>query len=201
MCFHSQQTKEAQALEHRFNARFVHPETYTPAVYNAFAYPSVPVITSEDVHSIQMYRWGLIPAWAEDVSVIKFNTLNARIEGIREKPSFRDYIQNRCLVLADGFYEWQWLDSAGKKKQRYLLQLPDAEPFGFAGLFNHWTDKSTGEVLHTFTIITTEANALMATIHNSKKRMPVIVRPSEELTWLSSGKLFIQNDRIEAIPC
>lgn len=200
MCFHIQLTQSAEALESRFSAGFVHSEQYSPAVYNAFSFPFTPIIAGHDPQHIQMYQWGLIPSWAKDRTSVGTSTLNARIESIREKPSFRDYIQNRCLILADGFFEWQWLDAAGKKKQKYLLQLPDSELFGFAGLYHHWIDPSTGEVLHTYTVLTTQANELMSRIHNSKFRMPVIVRPTEESTWLSGGKLYIQNDRLEAVP-
>lgn len=200
MCFHTQITKLSKELESRFKAKFAHPEQYSPSILNAFNFPLTPIIAGYDQLHIQMYHWGLMPSWAKDKTSIGTSTLNARLETIREKPSFRDYVPNRCLVLADGFFEWQWLDPAGKKKQKYLLQLPDAEPFGLAGLYNHWTDPETGEVLQTFTVITTQANELMSKIHNSKQRMPILVRPSEEETWLSGGKLYIQKERLEAIP-
>ncbi|HEY1047930.1 MAG TPA: SOS response-associated peptidase [Bacteroidia bacterium] len=188
MCFHSKQTKKAIELEHRFRAKFDRPETYTPSLFNGFQFPLTPVVASDDPEHIRMFNWGLIPTWAKDKDFRK-NTLNARIETIAEKPSFRSYTQQRCLVLADGFYEWQWLDEQGKKKQKYEITLPGNEAFAFAGLWSEWTDRSTGECLHTYTILTTEADELMAKIHNSKKRMPVILHPDNEMEWLNGGKL------------
>jgi putative SOS response-associated peptidase YedK len=184
MCFHSQQSKSAQELKHRFKAKFEDEEEYRPEVYNGFRFPKTPVITRSDVGNIQLFNWGLIPHWAKDDSIRK-STLNARIETIHEKPSFRNVVHNRCLVLADGFYEWKWLDDAGKKKQKYLITMPDNDAFAFAGLYSHWTDRNTGEIISTYTILTTEAIGLMREIHNSKKRMPVILDRANEQLWLS----------------
>src|SRR5690606_32848026 len=103
-------------LENRFKARFSNPDEYYPTIYNGFQHPKTPVITNADGHSIQMYNWGLIPYWAKDNSIRK-NTLNARCETLSEKASFRSSMNNRCLVLSDGFYEWEWLDPKGKQKQ------------------------------------------------------------------------------------
>jgi putative SOS response-associated peptidase YedK len=88
-------------------------------------------------------------------------------------------------VLADGFYEWHWLDEKGNKKQKYLITLPDEAPFAFAGLYSEWVDKSTGEIFHTYTVVSTAADAFMSEVHNSKKRMPVILTPENEYDWLS----------------
>lgn len=197
MCFHSKQSKSAQELQNRFNAKFENNALFTPTIYNGFQYPKTPVITNKQPETIQLYSWGLIPFWAKDDS-IKKNTLNARMETIHEKPSFRNSVNNRCLVLADGFYEWQWLDEKGKQKQKYELTLPDNELFAFAGLYSEWTDKSTGEIINSYTILTTEANELMSKIHNTKKRMPVIVSADYELTWLNGQELKMQNDRLTA---
>ena len=179
MCFHSQQSQSAQSLEHRFNAKFENSSLFKPGIYNGFQFPKTPVITHKDPHTIQLFQWGLIPFWAKDDS-IKKNTLNARIETIAQKPAFRNSVNNKCLILADGFFEWQWLDEKGKRKQKYLLTIPQSEPssrgrvlspttnihepFAFAGLWSEWVDKSTGELLHTYTILTTEANELMSKI-------------------------------------
>jgi putative SOS response-associated peptidase YedK len=129
-------------------------------------------------------HWGLLPHWAKDKEIRK-NTLNARIETIAEKPSFRQVVHQRCLVLVDGFYEWQWLDPAGKLKQKYEIGLPNHEAFALGGLWSQWTDKETGELLTTYAILTTEAKGLMAEIHNSKHRMPLIIAPGQENAWLS----------------
>lgn len=195
MCFHSKQSKDAQSLEKRFSAKVEPDASISSDRYNGFTYPKTPVITNLKPQSIQLLNWGLIPFWAKD-NTIRANTLNARIETIEEKPSFKSNVKNRCLILSDGFFEWQWLDEKGKKKQQYLITLPSDEPFAFAGIFSEWTDKTTGEILNTYSIVTTEANPLMAEIHNTKKRMPVILTPSNENLWLNGNAIieFVKPD-------
>lgn len=197
MCFHSQQSKSAQELEHRFKARFDDALNYEPSTYNAFQFPKTPVITHQESDKIQLFQWGLIPFWAKDDS-IKKNTLNARIETIHEKPSFRNVTKNHCLILSDGFFEWQWLDLKGKIKQKYALNLPNNSLFAFAGLWSEWLDKNTGELVQTYTILTTEANDLMGQIHNTKKRMPVILSEESEQDWLKGAELNMQNEKLIA---
>lgn len=189
MCFYTKQSKSAKELKQRFNARFDDELRYEPQDYiNGFAHPYMPVITNKDTSVIQLFNWGLLPSWAKD-RTIQNNTLNARMETIQEKPSFRSYVSKRCLVLANGFYEWQWLDEKGKNKQKYELSVGDDELFSFGGLWNEWVDKETGEVIPTFTILTTEANEQMARIHNSKKRMPLILTAETEMEWLNGKEV------------
>ncbi len=127
-----------------------------------------------------MLRWGLIPSWATDPK-IGDQCINAKAETVAEKPSFRAaFKQRRCLVLADGFYEWQ---RQGKRKQPMWIGLKNKRPFAFAGLWEQWTP-AEGAPLETCTIITTEPNELMAPIHN---RMPVILSPSCYDPWLDPG--------------
>jgi len=185
MCFHSKQGKDSQTLEKRFKAKLKSTDLLVTADrFNGFTYPRTPVITNKNIQEIQLFNWGLIPSWAKDES-FRASTLNARIETINELPSFKNNVKNRCLILADGFYEWKWLDEKGKKKQQYLISLPNDEPFAFAGIYSEWTNKNTGELLQTYAMITTEANPLMAEIHNTKKRMPVILTPQNENDWLN----------------
>lgn len=186
MCYHSKQTAEAQTLEKRFDAKFDTDEYKVQPRYNGFTFPKTPVITNENSKLIQLYSWGLMPSWSKDLK-FRVNTLNARIETLTEKPSFKSYVKNRCLILADGFYEWKWLDEKGKTKQQYEITLQDNSPFAFAGIYSSWTDKSTGEILNTYSIVTTKANELMAEIHNTKKRMPVILTPNTEKLWLKGN--------------
>ncbi len=199
MCFRTKNNKTFKQLEERFNAKFLTPDWYTPDIFNAFTFPVTPVITNEKAEAIQGFSWGLIPPWTKDINIQK-STLNARLETLDQKPSFKPSISKRCLVLTDGFYEWKWLDAKGKSKQKYLLTLPDEEAFAFAGLWNTWTNGNTGEPLSTYTIITTAANELMSEIHNSKKRMPVILSSEAEKDWLTGGPLVMQNDLIKAVP-
>ena len=122
-------------------------------------------------------RWGLIPSWAEDPKVAQ-HMINARAETVAEKPSFRDSLRKRrCLVLADGFYEWQ---KQGSVKQPVRIVLKTHEAFGFAGLWNTW-ESAEGEKINSCTIITTEANELLKAVHD---RMPVILDREAEDVWL-----------------
>lgn len=197
MCFHSKQSKSAQELKNRFKAKFSSESSYQPANYNGFQFPKTPVITNKNPELIQLFNWGLIPFWAKDDSIKKY-TLNARLESIHKKPSFRNVVNNHCLILVDRFYEWQWLDEKGKIKQKYELSLPHLDIFAFAGLWSEWTNKLTGETVNSYTILTTEANELMSKIHNTKKRMPVIVSTDHEQIWLKGQGLIMQNDRLIA---
>ena len=184
MCFHNSMSKKAQEVANRFNAQI---EIGFEPVFHAsgFSFPKWPVITAEEPDKINLYRWGLIPHWVKDeeqAKKIKAQTLNARSETVFEKPSFRLSIhKRRCFVLSTGFYEWQ---DFNKKKYPYFIHLKDSEIFALAGIYSSWVNKLTGEIFNTFSILTTAANSLMAKIHNSKKRMPVILPPEIERDWL-----------------
>jgi putative SOS response-associated peptidase YedK len=184
MCFHTKQSKSAYEVQNRFKATLDNPSDFKQQDYiNGFAYPENPVIIDEKPTIITHYNWGLIPAWAKDEEIRKY-TLNAKIETVNEKPSFKNSVNKRCLVIANGYFEWQWLDPKGTKKQKYELCLPDEELFAFAGLYSHWVDKNTGELKNTYTILTTEASPLLAEIHNHNKRMPVVLKREDETKWL-----------------
>lgn len=163
---------------------------YQYYVADAFLHPMMPVTTIEQPAMIRAAQWGLIPSWAKTVEQAKdiaSKTLNAVSETIYEKPSFKNYIKSqRCLVWANGFYEWQWKDEKGKNKTPYFIYMPKHEPFSFGGIYSEWTHPETGEVFTTFSIITTEANELMSQIHNIKKRMPLIIQPADREKWLSA---------------
>ena len=195
MCYFMQQTKEAKELEHRFKANFKEKGDYIPGIYNGFQFPKTPVITNHNMTEIELYQWGLIPHWAKDESIQKF-TLNARLETLSEKPSFKHIRDQRCVIISDAFFEWQWLDPKGKKKQKYKLSLPQNELFCFAGLYSLWQDPILQEQRKTYTILTTSANLLMSEIHNSKQRMPIVLTEQAELQWLKTGKLELLNDHL-----
>ncbi len=125
-----------------------------------------------------LMRWGLIPRWAKDRR-IGARLINARAETLHQKPSFRDALRRRrCLVVADGFYEWQKRPAA---RQPYFVTLQERRPFGFAGLWERWRDPASGKELTTCTLITTAANALLAPIH---ERMPLILPHEVYAAWL-----------------
>ena len=128
---------------------------------------------------ISPLKWGLIPTWAKDDSVGS-KMINARAETIGEKPSFREAFKSRrCVIPASGFYEWQKTDRGAK--QPFYFYLKEKEVFGFAGLWEEWLDKQTGDLVETCAIITTEANAVLKPVHN---RMPVILQEKDYDCWL-----------------
>lgn len=184
MCFHSKQTKGAQAIQKRFKAKVKEAisSVVSSSNYNGFDFPKTPVITNLNSSEVELFHWGLIPSWSNDES-IRVNTLNARIETLDEKPSFKHHATHRCLVLSDGFYEWQWLDSKGKKKQKYTVELPNNELYAYAGIWSEWFNNK-GESIYTYSIVTTEAQGIMREVHNSKMRMPVVLPEAQELDWL-----------------
>ncbi len=131
---------------------------------------------------LSLMRWGLIPSWAKDAS-IGARMINAVAESAAEKPAFREALrQRRCLVPADGFYEWQKLGA--KEKQPFNFGMVDDSLFAFAGLWEQWRDPAGGVYINSFTILTTTANSLVAGVHD---RMPVILRPEDYEPWLDPG--------------
>lgn len=187
MCFRTKLNAKIIEIENTFNANFSQPELYEPQEeINGFDFKGNPVITDAAPGEILFYNWGLIPFWAKNEN-LKKSTLNARIETLSEKPAFRDAVNNRCLIIANGYYEWQWLDEKGKQKQKYLITPASEDIFAFAGIYSHWKDPGSGEKIGTYSIITTRANELMSEIHNNKERMPVILRPNDRQAWLEGA--------------
>jgi putative SOS response-associated peptidase YedK len=184
MCFYLQQKYSITEVQKRFKAVVDQPDLFLQAdEINGFAHPNVPVILdgSPDVITTN-FTWGLLPSWAKDIDFRK-NTLNARIETVDEKPSFQNVTNQRCLILATAFYEWRWNDAKGKNKQKFQINTTE-EVFAFAGLYSHWTNPQTGDLMGTYAIVTTVANATMTYIHNHKKRMPIILKKEDEYQWL-----------------
>jgi putative SOS response-associated peptidase YedK len=137
----------------------------------------IAAVIHEDKTRLVNYRWGLVPSWAKDPSIGN-RMFNARAETVAEKPSFKKAFQNRrCLIPADGFYEWQNL---GKVKKPFYFSIKSGQPFGFAGLYETWMSPER-EPINTCTIITTEPNELVRPIHD---RMPVIVPKDKEASWI-----------------
>lgn len=190
MCFYSKQSKDALTVANRFRAKISEPEDFSSYdIQSAFNYPKSPVITNQNPSCISMLNWGLIPPHSTDESIRRY-TLNARIETIEKTKSFVECSNNRCLVIADGFYEWKHITKGGKVfKEKYLISLPDNSLFAFAGLFSIWKDPLSGLVKKTYTIITTEADDFMAGIHNVKRRMPVILKEEDEEKWLNLSEI------------
>jgi len=157
---------------------YIFPAVFGPRFNIA---PSQPVlaIPNDEKQTADFFIWGLIPMWAKDPS-IGSRLINARGETVAEKPSFRgSFKYKRCLILADGFYEWK--TNHGKKtKTPFFFHMKDRKPFAFAGLWDVW-EGPDGSSIKTCTIITTEPNELMEHVHD---RMPVILRPRDYTKWL-----------------
>jgi putative SOS response-associated peptidase YedK len=135
--------------------------------------------TDTDGRELVALRWGLVPFWAKDPAIGN-RMINARAETVAEKPAFRAaYRRRRCLVLADGFYEWH---REGNVKIPYFISLANEEPFAFAGLWEQWRSKETDASLQTATLITTQANEFLAPLHH---RMPVILEADRAERWLA----------------
>lgn len=189
MCYHFKQTKTAKELAKRFKAKVVEPgKLIVSEQISGFNFGQTPIITNLEEDKIQQFNWGLIPNHAEDEEIRKF-TLNAKIETLTEKPSFKDFINNRCLVIANGFYEWKWHDTKGRNKEKFLIGIENEELFAFAGIYSSWVNPFNNGIVNSYSIITTEANELMAEIHNIKKRMPVILTKENELEWLNGEEI------------
>ncbi len=187
MCYNISAKKQPQELEKRFQAVVAEGEEIEPHYYlNGFNHPKTPVISSIEPTKIRNYHWGLIPPFCKtdkDAKEMRIKTLNAKSETIFALPSFRNSIKHkRCLILVDGFYEWRTI---GKQKYPYFIHSKNNEPFAFGGIYNDWVNKDTGEIINTFSIITTEANPLLAKIHNVKLRMPLILPKEVEKDWLN----------------
>jgi putative SOS response-associated peptidase YedK len=186
MCYTIEINLTREQIEKRFNAKFKNGSDFEPRKkVSAFTLPSLPVICSDSKDEVKLFTWGLIPFWVkneEDAKTIRTKTFNARAESIADKASYRNSFKSkRCLVLADGFYEWH---TRGKEKIPYFINLKDNNPFALAGLYDNWLNRETGEYINTFTVITTRANPMLEKIHNLKKRMPVVLPHNTERLWL-----------------
>ncbi len=141
-----------------------------------------------------MLRWGLVPFWARDPAIGN-RMINARAETVAEKPSYRAAFRHRrCVVLADGFYEWH---RDGDVKTPHFISLASGEPFALAGLWENWKDRETGESLQSTTLITTVANDFMQPLHH---RMPVILQSDTADEWLSGSIDYLQDAAQRAPP-
>jgi putative SOS response-associated peptidase YedK len=186
MCFTVNVNLVKEEIEERYGVTFPGKYRYEPSYYyHAFGLPELPAICSGDPGSVRLLKWGLIPSWISnetDAEDIRLKTFNARAESIESKPSFSSSFKTkRCIIPVRGFYEWQ--HTANGKIPWYIC-CSDDEIISLAGLFSEWVRPATGEVLSTFTVITTDANKIMAEIHNSKKRMPAILNRADEKKWI-----------------
>lgn len=179
MCGRFSQRQSAEAIAQAFQVLEV--PSLTPR-YNIAPTQAVATVlqnSQQEGRHLKMLHWGLIPSWAKDPKIAS-KLINARAETVAEKPSFRSaFRQRRCLVVADGFYEWQQQENK-KQKQPYYFRFKDESPFAFAGLWERWEDPN-GKEIQSCTLLTTQANDLMRPIHH---RMPVILSPKDYELWL-----------------
>lgn len=160
--------------------------------YNIAPTQPVPVVPNNGENRLDLFNWGLVPFWAKDPSIGN-RMINARAETLAEKPAYRNaYKRRRCLILADGFYEWQQQKGSKSKIPMYFY-LKSGEPFAFGGLWEDWQSADGSEIL-SCTIITTQPNELVAPIHN---RMPLILPQSSYELWLTPGEVSL--DQLDAV--
>jgi putative SOS response-associated peptidase YedK len=181
MCGRFSLVESKEDLEVYFKVKI--PNDYKPR-YNASPSQLLPVILNDEPDTAQMVRWGLLPSWIQKKR--SDGLINVRAETLREKSTFKaDLEKRRCLILANGFYEWQKTDDG---KQPYRIVLKDKRPFAFAGIWevNHFE----GKEIKTFAIITTTPNSVLLPIHT---RMPVLLTPGDERKWLEEPDLSLLN--------
>lgn len=169
---------------------------FVRGIVSGFEYGNWPVLkpkVGEEDFEISMMHWELIPFWVKDMEAVKesrkkFTTLNATCENLLTSKMFRDSaLKRRCIVVATHFFEWRHITPEGRKtaiKYPYHIDVKDQEYFFIAGIYSPWTDKSTGETMDTFALITTKANSLMEQIHNTKMRMPTILPEDLAYEWM-----------------
>jgi len=179
MCGRFTNSAKDKDIEREFKVGRLNKVSFEPR-YNIAPTQLIDAVVEQDGERIiEKLKWGLIPSWAKDDS-IGSNLINARAETLSEKPSFKKAFESRrCIIPASGFYEWQ--KKASGAKQPFYFYLNDKDVFGFAGLWEEWTDKATGELIETCTIITTEANEVLKPVHH---RMPVILKAENYDAWL-----------------
>ena len=177
MCGRFAQKSPAKKVREKFKVEEVPPLVER---YNVAPTQTVLVVRElSDAREATFLKWGLVPRWAKDPAGGN-RLINARAETVTEKPSFRDaFSRRRCLVPMEGFYEWA---RRGDRKLPFYFHMRDGEPFAVAGLWETW--EGGGELLETCTLLTTEANELLAGYHD---RMPVILRPEDYDLWLDAG--------------
>ncbi len=187
MCFTVNVNIIKEELEKRFNTAFIDHENYRPSYYyHATSLPELPVVGHFDnEYNIRLLKWGLIPGWIEgeeEARKIRFMTFNARAETLATKPSFKYSLRSRrCIIPVRGFFEWQ---HKGGDKIPWYIYLPHSDTMLLAGLYDTWKNPAGGDTINTFTIITTRANNLLSEIHNTKKRMPMILEEEKAEKWL-----------------
>jgi putative SOS response-associated peptidase YedK len=197
MCYHTKLKADAVSVAAKLNAEFLEVDTYSPMSYiNGFEFPQTPVVRHDERKIIQYYEWGMLGDYltykgfeknSPESKKARVGCLNARIEELEQKATYKSKINNRCIIPMDGMFEWQWAnpDATKSDKTKYLITAPGNGVFCAAGLFNEWKDPKTGFTTYCYTIVTTEGNQLMKQIHNHGERMLVVLNEDEYDHWLN----------------
>ncbi len=181
MCGRFSNNANPKQVEKEFDVKVSNEKLFKPRYNIAPTQTIAAILESDGERIIDALRWGLIPSWAKDESIGN-KLINARAETLAEKPSFKNaFRSHRCIIPASGFYEWQKKGTGAK--QPFYFHLKDKEVFGFAGLYEQWLDKESGEQIETCLIITTEANKVLEPVHD---RMPVILKARDYGQWLDA---------------
>ncbi len=179
MCYHVSSSLGSDKLKSILNKKVVlNAENYIPGHhFHGFSKPYLPVVSTLEPNALDFFRWMLIPGWVKDEKDFKANTLNATSEDLFEKPSYRSYWKNRCLIAVSGFFEPHQV-AGQKSSQTYYVRPRQGEVFTLGGIFSVWRD------MRTFSIITVPASPLLEEVHNEKKRMPLILEGESAEAWL-----------------
>lgn len=184
MCYHTALIAEPQQLARHYDRKADLIREFRPSYHvSAFSHAEYPIVTAGK--EIQYHRWGLIPFWThalEDALEYRNRTINARAETVFTKPSYcKPICERRCLIPATGFFDWR---HEGDQKIPYYVTVKSEPIFAFAGIYDIWHNEITNEEVYTYSMLTTRANKMMAYIHNTNCRMPVILPSGEEQQWL-----------------
>jgi len=191
MCYSNSSTSSNIQLSERYKKTIPSLLPDSPTFFaNAFDFPNWRIITADE--EIQFLRWGLVPFWYKSSDWKKFavNTLNAQLENLEEKPSFKHTLKSqRCIIPSTGFFEYQ---HNGKEKTPFFIYPKNDVIFNMAGIYDYHLDSATGQKIGTFSIVTCPANEFMAEIHNTKKRMPLLLSNEDAANWLKEEKFSIE---------
>lgn len=179
MCYHVSSSLGDEKLKSLLKKKSIlNADKYVPGYhFHGFSKPYLPVVSTLNPNALDFFRWMLIPGWVKDEKDFKANTLNATSEGLFEKPSYRSYWKNRCLIAVSGFFEPHHVDGQ-KTNQTYYIRPKKGELLTLGGIFSVWKE------MPTFSIITVPASPLLEEIHNEKKRMPLILDNENAEAWL-----------------
>lgn len=178
MCYHTEHKASAKELKKQYEVEFPREDEFKTSDYvNGFDHPLCPIITSVNQHEIQLFSWGLVPNWAKDLK-IQNNTLNARFETLTEKPSFKNYTSQRCIIPVTGLFEWE---HKGKVREKNLIKVDKKPIFSLAGLWNSCPNPESDEIIESFTAVTFDGFVAILL---------------DEKAWLNDGQLIINSNTI-----